>query len=145
VGSQLAQKKVTHSTTRDTTKPANTEQSRKRGEGSIYLRGDTYWIQYYRRGRQIRESAHSSNPNDALKLLNRRTKQLWAERQGLQAFIPKAERVYVDELLDELKNAYKLDGGRGLAQFEAHLKPIRDAFGDLRAVDVTTKRVDDYI
>src|SRR5437879_4534744 len=121
----------------------NEQNSRKRGDGSIYQRGDTYWIRYSRRGKQIRESSHSTNPEDALKLLNRRVKELWAERQCLQAFIPIAERVYVDELLDELEKAYKLDGGRGWPQFKAHMKPIRQIFGDMRAVDVTTKKVDD--
>jgi CHAD domain-containing protein len=44
-----------------------------------------------------------------------------------------------------LEKHYKLSGGRGLDQFWAHLKPIREAFGDMRAVDVTPKIVDDYI
>ena len=59
--------------------------------------------------------------------------------------MPKAEKVYVDELLEELEKAYKLEGRRALPQFKAHRKPIREAFGDMRAVDVTSKRVDDYI
>jgi hypothetical protein len=153
-----------------TTKTATPEQGpRKRGEGSIYQRGDTWWIAYYRRGKQKRESSHSTNREDAEKLLALKTKQLWAEKQGLQAFVPKAEKVYVDELLDALEKAYKVKLAakldeplnaldkeeksarsqllmkRGLAQFRSHLKPIRAAFGDMRAVDVTTKRVDDYI
>jgi len=120
-------------------------ESRKRGEGSIYLRGGTWWIRYWRRGHQHRESSHSPDREQALKLLNRRMKEIWAEKQGLQAFVPKAEKVYVDELADELEKQYKLGGGRGLTQFRAHLKPIREAFGEMRAVDVTAKRVDDYI
>jgi len=53
--------------------------------------------------------------------------------------------VYVDELLKALEKEYKLGGGRALRQFKTHLKPIREHFGGMRAVDVTTKRVDDYI
>jgi integrase len=34
---------------------------------------------------------------------------------------------------------------RWVSQLRAHLKPIREAFGDLRAVNVTAKVVDDYI
>src|SRR5262245_9276642 len=60
-------------------KTATPEQGpRKRGAGSIYQRGATWWIAYYRRGRQIRESSHSTNRDDAEKLLDRKTKQLWA-------------------------------------------------------------------
>lgn len=118
---------------------------RERGEGSVCLRGRTYWIRYWRRGKEFRESSHSTNETDAVKLLDRRLKEIWADRHGLQAFAPKAEKIYVDELINELEKAYKLDAGRGLPQFKSHLKPIKEAFGDMRAVDVTAKRVDDYI
>src|SRR5262245_46066986 len=118
---------------------------RKRGSGNIYLRGSVYWIRYWRRGREFRESSGSSNSDVAQKKLDKRMKEIWAERQGLQAFVPKAEKVYVDELLDELEKDYKLNGRRALAQFQSHLKPIRAAFGDMRAVDVTPGIIDDYI
>ncbi len=118
---------------------------RKHGSGNIYLRGSVYWIRYWRRGHQFRESTGSSDPAAAQKKLDKRMKEIWAERQGLQAFVPKAEKTYVDELLDELEKDYKLSGGRALPQFESHLKPIRAAFGDRRAVDVTPSVIDDYI
>src|SRR5262245_14040017 len=95
--------------------------ARKRGEGSLFQRGNTWWIAYYRRGERIRESSYSTDREHAEKLLNRKIKQLWAEKQGLQAFVPKAEKVYVDELLNELEKSYKLDGGRALRQFQSHL------------------------
>jgi integrase len=72
-------------------------------------------------------------------------KEVWAEKQGLQAFVPRAEKVYVDELLDQLEKDYELGGGRAMAQFRSHLKPIRDFFGDRRAVDVSPALIDDYI
>lgn len=118
---------------------------RKRGEGGVYLRGGVYWIRYYHRGTQRRESSESSDREQALKLLNRRLKEIWAERRGLEAFIPNAEKVRLDDLLDELEKAYKLEGGRAIAQFRSHLKPVREAFGDMRAVAVTAQRVDEYI
>jgi hypothetical protein len=92
----MAQKKVTETPTKDQSLVG----PRKRREGSIYQRGTTWWICYYRRGRRIRESSYSDNREHAEKLLDRKTKQLWAEKIGLQAFVPKAERVYVDQLLD---------------------------------------------
>src|SRR6266571_5147329 len=83
---------------------------RRRGEGSVYKRGNTYWIRFWRRGAEHRESSYSTEEADAMKLLNRRMKEIWAERQGLQAFSSRAERIYVDELLDELEKDYKLRG-----------------------------------
>src|SRR5262249_30779744 len=85
------------------------------------------------------------SPDIAQKKLDKRTKEIWAERQGLSAFNPKAERIYVDELLDALERDYVLRGGRALRQFKTHLKPIRETFGDMRAVSVGPKQVDEYI
>ncbi len=47
-----------------------------RGDGSIYLRGNVYWIAYSFRGRMFRESAHTSDDKTAGKLLRQRLKQL---------------------------------------------------------------------
>ena len=120
---------------------------RRRGDGYIYQRENSanWWICYYFRGRPRRESSYSTDPAIAQKKLDTKVKELWAAKQGLAAFVPKAEKVFVDELLDELEKDYKLNGGRALAQFRSHLKPVRKAFGDFRAVDVTPKVIDDYI
>src|SRR5437867_2364354 len=120
---------------------------RRRGDGYIYQRENSanWWICYYFRGRPRRESSYSTDPAIAQKKLDTKVKELWAAKQGLAAFVPKAEKVFVDELLDELEKDYKLNGGRALAQFRSHLKPIRKAFGDMRAVNVTPKAIDDYI
>jgi hypothetical protein len=40
--------------------------------GSIYKRGKTYWIQYYRNGKPYRESTKSKKEADAKRLLKRR-------------------------------------------------------------------------
>jgi integrase len=119
---------------------------RRRGDGNIFQRKNIWWIRYSRRGKPIRESSHSSDPEVARKLLNRRTKELWAEKKGLQPFLgPKAEKVLVSQLLDSLMADYKLKGTRSLKSIKAHSKPIREAFGDMRAVDVTTAHMDRYI
>jgi len=120
------------------------EARRQRGQGRIILRGQTWWIQYWRRGRQIRESSKSNQREEAEKLLARRMKEIWAERSGMAAFAPRAEKIYIDELLDELEQNYKLEGGRAFPQFLSHLKPIREAFADLRAVNLTVKMVNKY-
>jgi integrase len=51
----------------------------------------------------------------------------------------------VGELLDVLEADYRLRQVKSLAQILAHLKPIRDAFGDRRAVHVSAESVDRYI
>jgi integrase len=97
-------------------------------------------------GKKHRESSESTDRADAVKLLDRRQKEKWAEQEGLRSFNPKAEKTAVGELLDALEKDYKLRKRRGLTrQDKTHLKPMKEAFADVRAVDITAKYVDDYI
>jgi integrase len=43
-----------------------------RGDGRIFLRGNTYWLQYSERGKQIRASANTNDPKKADKELKKR-------------------------------------------------------------------------
>src|SRR5215831_7340585 len=43
-----------------------------KGMGRVYKRGNVYWIEYWHRGKQYRESSKSSKESDAWKLLRRR-------------------------------------------------------------------------
>lgn len=43
------------------------------GQGSVYLRGGTWWVKYYRAGQPSRESSHSCDRTVAERLLAQRT------------------------------------------------------------------------
>jgi hypothetical protein len=45
------------------------------GQGSVYLRGRTWWIQFYRHGAAYAESSHSESERDARRLLRQRMKE----------------------------------------------------------------------
>src|SRR5262245_1134885 len=115
--------------TENVSEPKNITQPdpRERGDGGIYLRGKTWWIRYSFRGKPKRETSGSSDPRIALKKLDRRLKEVWADRNGLQPFIPKADNVLIDQLLDSLMDDYKLKNTRSLKSIKAHLKPVREA------------------
>jgi len=49
-----------------------TKRRRTKGSGSIVLRGNVYWIEYQERGRRLRESAHTSDPEQAERFLKQR-------------------------------------------------------------------------
>ena len=118
---------------------------RDRGTGQIFQRGKTWWIAYYHRGEKIRESSGSEERKDAEKLLKRRLKEVGADQLGARLFVgPSAERVYVGELLDALEEDLKL-GGKLTPQVRSHLRPIRAAFADRRAMALTAEMVDAYI
>ena len=50
------------------------------GMGRIFRRGQTFWIAYYRHGKEYRESTHSVNENDATKLLKKRYGEIASRR-----------------------------------------------------------------
>src|SRR4249920_1829716 len=78
------------------------------GMGRIFLRGQTFWIAYYRHGREHRESAHSSNGNDAMKLLKKRFGEI-ANRRFVG---PQEERMMFEELVKGIERDYQLRGLR---------------------------------
>ena len=118
-----------------------------RGNGRIFRRPNSpfWWIAYYLRSREYRESSHSTDEKKAQRLLKYRMREVGADRIGAQAFVgPSKERVRVRELLDALEADYKLRN-QHTKQVVAHLKPIREAFGDRRGVTITEEVIDRYI
>jgi integrase len=111
-----------------------------RGFGRPYRRGRIWWIRYSNHGRDIRESAHSARLVDAERLLKARWKQI-----GRGHFVgPAEERVRVNEMLDALEVDYRNNRRRSLKTLKGRLKPLRDAFGLDRAVEVTEVRIERY-
>ena len=120
---------------------------RERGTGRIFQRPKSpfWWIAYTRRGKEIRESAKSTDYKKAEKLLRYRLKEIGAEQLGARPFAgPAAERITVAELLEALEADLTLKGKMG-PTVTSHLKPIRAAFEDLAALAVTAERIDKYI
>ena len=117
----------------------------KRGDGRIYKRGSLWWCQYSLRGKVYRQSTEHSDEKKALKFLQGKLKEVHADQVGARPFVgPEQQRINVSGLLDALRTVYKLDA-KDSPQFKAHLKPLRDRFGDWRAVDVSAESVDRFI
>jgi integrase len=112
-----------------------------RGMGSLYRRGNVWWIAYYVNGVLKRESSKSTKETVARKLLRQRIGEVTSD-----TFIePKERRTTVSDLLDTLESDYQLRGGRAYKQFRSHLNPIRERFGHLRAMNVTAVKIDHYV
>jgi len=78
----------------------------KRGNGRIFRqKGSGYWyISYYLRGREYRESSKSNDYNVADRLLRRRRKEVGADEIGARRFAgPRAECITVTSLLESLR------------------------------------------
>jgi integrase len=115
----------------------------KRGSGAIYLRGTTYWIRYWHRGEEFRESSESSSETVARRLLNVRIKE--TGKRGGKFLGPVEERVRFEDLAEMLRSDYVVNERRSLRRVDASLRQLRAGFGLDRAVDITTDRVARYI
>ncbi len=117
--------------------------------GSIFRRGGSLWLKYYRDGQPIRESVARSlgkrpedvTEKDARDLLNKRLGAI----AGGQPIVLSADRVRVGELLEDVITEYKINGRRSLSRVEDAITHLRDFFGPLRAHSVDTARVRDYV
>ncbi len=112
------------------------------GAGSVYRRGETWWIRYHHRGVLHRESAKSPVKADATALL---TKRLGAIGKG-QHVSPRDEgKVTLADLFVMLHDDYKVNGRRTARYLDGRLRPLRDYFGNAeRAVDLTADRIVSY-
>lgn len=105
-----------------------------------------WYSRYCVRGKEHVETTGTPDFKKARKFHRQKLDEIAADRQGLKKFIgPAAQRIRVGELLDALKDDYRLRKVKSWAQFQSHLKPIREHFGDWRAVDITAEAVDAYI
>lgn len=113
-----------------------------RGDGRVYQRtgSSRWWIEYWHRGRQYRESGGATE-KEARNRLKARLKQIAGDR-----FVgPQEERVELAALLDALETHLETKGARAMASLKSHLKPVRAALGSVRAVDLRPADVERYI
>lgn len=111
-----------------------------RGFGCAYLRGRIWWIRYSHHGKDTRETTHSERLVEAERLLKARWKQI-----GRGRFVgPAEDRLRVNDMLDALVVDYQNNGRRSLNTLKGRLKPLREAFGLDRAVDITEVRIERY-
>jgi integrase len=111
-----------------------------RGDGCIYRRGAVWWVQYWHRGKRVRESAETKDELVARKFLRKRMKL--ANTPHFVA--PSVERVMFDDLAAMFLTDYKVNGRRSLDHAERYVRNLRAVFGVDRALDVTTDRIDAY-
>src|ERR1700730_12391330 len=113
----------------------------RRGDGTVYQRGVTWWIQYSHRGKVERESSHSPDRKVALKLLKYRN----GEAARGRVIGPVAEKVTLADMKEALLTDYRLHGNRSIATAEHFARNLVAYFGETaRALDITSDRIASY-
>ncbi len=109
--------------------------------GSIYKRGNIFWIKYSRGGRRFRESSESKKQSVAKRLPRLREGQI-AEGK-FTSLDP--ERIRYEELEKDFLNDYKINGRKSYKMVQYSLHHLRDYFGGMKAKNITPDRVRAYV
>jgi integrase len=111
-----------------------------RGMGRVFKRGSVYWISYYHRGKEFRESSESHNESTAKKLLKKRIGEVAQGRlRGA-----KQDRLTFDNLAQALLADYQINGRRSLRSARLSISHLRKFFAFDHAIDITTDRIKAY-
>jgi integrase len=109
--------------------------------GSIYKRGNIFWIKYSRGGRRFRESSESKKLSIAKRLLRLREGQI-AEGKFTDL---EPERIRYEHLEKDLLNDYKINERKSLKMVQYNLNHLRGYFGGMKAKNITADRVRAYV
>lgn len=110
------------------------------GTGSVYKRGNVWWIDYSFRGKRYRESSGSHRKKEAKALLQRRLAE--CAKGGPMV---DEEKITFADLREVVETDYKVNGRRSLRTVKLAFDHLEEAFDGWRAVDITTDRVKRYI
>lgn len=112
-----------------------------RGMGRIFKRGPIYWIAYYHRGTEHRESSRSDSEAKARKLLKKRI----GEVANGHLIGPSEERLGFDDLAKMLITDYEINSRRSVDSARLSIRHLREFFGLYRAIDITPDRISAYV
>jgi len=109
--------------------------------GTIYRRNSVYWIKYHRNGKPYYESTHSDKKEVARRLLKRREGEIAkGELPGIYF-----DKVRFEELAEDYLSDYRINGKKTLTKAERCVRYLRGAFGGMRATEITTARIRNYV
>ncbi|MEW5983451.1 MAG: site-specific integrase [Acidobacteriota bacterium] len=112
---------------------------RRRG---LRLRGNVWWIRYYRNGKRYEESSHSDKEGVARSLLKLR------EGDGERGIpvTPAIGRLTFDDAAADLVTDYRVNGRKSLGHVERRLdRHLKPTFSGRRMASITTTDVRTYI
>ena len=109
--------------------------------GTIYKRGNTYWLKYYRNGKPYYESTGSNKEADAKRLLTKRQGEISEGKLPGVYF----ERVKFDELAEDLLRDYRINQKKSLVRAERSTNHLKEYFEGFKVTQITTPHIQGYI
>jgi integrase len=109
--------------------------------GSLYKRGDVFWIKYYRNGKPYRESSHTDMITKAERLLKKREGEI-AEGKLPGIYF---DKVRFDDLAKDLLTDYEINKRDTLKRAKWSVDCLKKSFQGMRATDITTDKIKAHI
>jgi len=109
--------------------------------GSIYRRGNNYWIQYYRNGKPYRENTKSHKEADAKRLLKKREGEISDGKLPGIYF----DRVKFDELAEDFLRDYRINQKKSLDKAGRSANHLKKHFEGYPIPQITTPNNQAYI
>jgi len=108
----------------------------------LYKRGQTWWINFSYKGKQVRHSTETNDKKLAEKIHHKIMTEVnegkWFER------LP-GEDVTFRELAEDLISDYKMNLRKSLWRADISIRHLAESFGGMRAADITSSSIKDYI
>ncbi|MDA8133396.1 MAG: site-specific integrase [Desulfobacteraceae bacterium] len=109
--------------------------------GSLYQRGNTWWIKYYRNGKCFRESSESTVKMVAKKMLARREGDIAkGKTPGIQF-----DKIMFEDLAECFLRDYRINQKKSLAKAERSVNHLKESFERIRVPQITTTRINAFI
>ena len=109
--------------------------------GTVYQRGNIWWIKYYRNGKSIRESAKTNKKTVATRLLERRENAIRSGRVPEIVF----EKVSFDELAEDYLRDYRINKGKAFGRAKLSVNHLKYEFQGAKIPEITTPRIQKYV
>ncbi len=109
--------------------------------GSLYQRGNVWWIKYYRNGKPYRESSESTKKMVAKKLLDRREGNIAKGKLPGVHF----EKVTFDQLAEDFLRDYRINQKKSIIRAERSVHILKTFFKGYRAPEITTPKIREYV
>jgi len=109
--------------------------------GSLYQRGNTWWIKYYRQGKCFRESSESTKKMVAKKLLARKEGDIAKGKiPGVQF-----DKVIFEDLADNFLKDYEINQKKSSAKAQRSVNHLKKSFERIRVPQITTPKINEFI
>ena len=109
--------------------------------GSMYKRGEVWWIKYYRNGKSHRESSGTIKKMVAKKLLERREGEIAQGKMPSVQF----EKITFDQLAKGFLADYRINKKKSLTRAEGSVNKLEIEFAGVRVPSINTPRINGYI